>query len=158
MLENDYEKAIKNYDGSFKLNATMFSVDLYNALLCNVYLKKWDACEVWSTRLINKGVTIHFFNANKFAKFKRTKQWSNILKKFSKHKRIDFECVRVLDSFVIEDQNVYCGIPTGVLNYEEAKENTLTVEEKFAFLLNKYRYPTEEKMGISVYNDTTKFM
>jgi hypothetical protein len=155
IMSNDYAKASKAYDDAYKLHSTMFAVDLHNALLCNVYLKKWDACEFWTTKLINKGVKKDFFNSKTFGEFKKTTEWSHIEKKYSNYKsKINTEYKRQLDSLVVEDQKVYCSIPTGEINYAEAKENTLTVEEKFSSLITQYGFPTEEKLGISIYNDT----
>ncbi len=155
IIMNEYAKAAKKYENCYELNDNMFGVDLYNALLCNVYLKKWIACEFWSTKLINKGVKIGFFNSKPFIDFKKTKEWSHIEKKYLDNKSIiNTGYKRELDSLLIEDQKIYCSIPTGDITYNKAKEKTETVEEKFIILINKYGYPTEEKVGLHIYNDT----
>lgn len=155
IIDNNYVKALNKYNDCYKLNSKMFGVDLYNALLCSVHLKKWADSEVWCNRLVKKGVKIDFFNVALFADFKKTKEWLNVEMKIKQSKKtFDTKLKRQLDSLLIEDQRVYCGIPQGKLNYNQAKQNTITIEEKFVLLLNKHGFPTEETFGLNIINDT----
>lgn len=155
ILDNNYVKALNKYNDCYKLNSKMFGVDLYNALLCSVRLKKWSDCEIWCNRLVKKGVKIDFFNVALFADFKKTKEWLNVEIKIKQSKTVfNSNLKKQLDSLLIEDQSVYCGIPQGKLDYEKAKQNTITTEEKFVLLLNKHGFPTEEMFGLNFINDT----
>jgi hypothetical protein len=155
IIDYDYAMASKKYEKGYELNHSMFGIDVYNALLCNVYLKNWIGCEFWASKLIDKGVETDFFNSKVFNELKKTNEWGNIKNLFLRRKsKINIDLKRQLDSLVIEDQKVYCSIPTGEISYYEAKENTISVEEKFSHLIEKYGYPTEEKVGLRVINDT----
>lgn len=155
ILLEEYLISSEIYESSFKVHTNMFATDLYNALLCNIYLKNWKACGIWSSRLIRKGIKKDFFNSNLFADFKKSKEWSNVNKKFAEYEEnLNTVYKKQLDSLLVEDQKVYCSIPSGDISYEDAKVNTVTIEQKFSNLIYKYGFPTEEKVGIHIYNDT----
>lgn len=155
IMLDDYVSAAKTYEKSFQVNNNMFAIDSYNALLCNLYIEKWEACEIWSSRLIRKGITKDFFKAKIYSKFKRTNEWLQLEAKFSKIDNDDYYIYKqILDSLLVEDQKVYCAIPIDELTFEEAKASTLTIEEKFASIIKKYGFPTEEKVGIQILEDT----
>lgn len=154
IMLNDYVSAAKTYEKSFQVNNNMFAIDSYNALLCNLYIENWEACEIWSSRLLRKGITKDFFKAKRYSKFKRTNEWLQLDAKFSKLDNDDCIYKQILDSLLVEDQRVYCAIPIGELTFEEAKASTGTIEEKFASIIEKYGFPTEEKVGIQILEDT----
>lgn len=155
IFDADYESALNNYKECYKINSNMFGVDIYNALLCSVYLKKWKDSEFWCNKLIIKGAEKKFFQTKVFTEFRKTNEWTSILKKMKQNKIVfNNQLKNQLDSLIIEDQKVYCGIPQGKLDYPKAKNNTITIEDKFIFLINEHGFPTEETFGLNIINDT----
>ena len=155
IMNLNYIEASKKYDQAFKLKSKMFGLDLYNALLCNLYLKDWKNCEFWASKLLDKGIDIQFFIANRFNEFRKTEEWLNLQIKYAKSKaKVNSFYKRQLDSLVVEDQKSYCLIQTGDLIYNDVKVNTVVIEDRFASFINSYGFPNEERMGINVVNDT----
>lgn len=155
IIENDYVKANDVYNDTYLTNGDMYGIDLYNALLCNLYLKKWNNCEIWSVRLINKGVKIDFFKSNRFTEFRKTSAWLNVEKKYLKTKpTLNKSLIEQLDSLLAEDQKEYCLIPSGDISYDDAKKTTETIDSKLLKLMTQNGYPSENLIGLNTINDT----
>ena len=157
IIDGNYKTANSSYLKASKVNKNMYGIDVYNALICSVYLKDWESVNFWSEKLLKKGIKKSFFSASIYNQYKKTKQWEKLEKKIDYYEikgNQDLALIAKLDSLLIEDQKEYCGIPIGETTYDEAKQTTNSIDEKLLQIIDKYGFPDEEKIGLEVYQDT----
>lgn len=158
ITEENYPEAVKAYSKAYEVNNCMFAIDIENALIANIQIKDWGKSIFFAEKLMLKGVDISFFNSQRFKTLRETKEWKKFLKK---HKKIRSEFQAgfnqaLVDSLVVlmeYDQSEYSQLKSGK-TMDNMIEVTDNINARLTKLVNKYGYPSEEKIGVNIYNDT----
>lgn len=158
ILRGQYSNAKETYQILNKEYNTLYARDLDNALRCAILSRDYKNAVFWSEKLANKGITIKYFNAAIFSKFKKTSDWNNFALRFDSissesRKRLNISLKNKVEELLQEDQSNY-----GLSNRKEAKvlfKTTEIVTDKLIELLKKDGFPSEEKIGVYTKNDTT---
>ncbi len=159
IMERDYPEAIKVYNKAYQINNYLFAVDIENALMANIQIKDWKKSVLLVEKLMMKGVEITFFNSHRFKELRKTKEWEKVLKK---HKKIRSEFQKGLNQVLVDsliilkeiDQLQYCEIGVDNKVFNDVITTTIQVDSLFINLLKSQGFPTEEKTGVEVINDT----
>lgn len=158
ITEENYIDAAKAYDKAYEVNDYLFAIDIENALICNIQNKDWGKSVLLAEKLMLKGVEVNFFNSDRFNALKKTKEWKKLLKR---HKKIRSEFQKgfnqtLVDSLAIlleYDQTEFAKLKEDK-TMDDMTEVTNNINARFIKLVDKYGYPSEEKIGVEVYNDT----
>lgn len=159
IINKDYIKANDFYLKAFKLNSYIFGIDAENALLTCIEKKNWKDASFWSEKLFLKGVRLNFFESSKYYEFKKTSEWKTLFKSFKNlnNKFLKNTNSKLIDSLSLLtelDQFQYCQIPTGKTNFKESSNKTVILDFLFNNLIKNKGFPTEEKVGLNIVNDT----
>lgn len=156
ILRKQYTFAKETYvDLSKKYN--MYARDIHNAIRCAILSRDYNNAYYWAEELAKKGVPFIYFNSNAFKLLKKHKQWDSFSKKYDSiynefQSKRDVEFKEEIERLLQEDQADY-----GLANRKEPKvlfKTTERVTNKLIDLLNKKGYPSEEKIGVYLINDT----
>ena len=158
ITEENYTEAAKTYDKAYQVNSYMFAIDIENALICNIQNKDWEKSALLAEKLMLKGVEMTFFNSQRFNSLKKTKEWEKLLKRQNEiHSEFQKGLNQTLvDSLVVlmeYDQSEYIKLK-GTKTMDDMTEVTSDINARLIRLIDKYGFPSEEKIGIYIYNDT----
>lgn len=146
-----YDSALLKYKQSLKY-LSQFSDDSYNALLCALECKKFEDATVFASKLINKGVPTNFFYKKKiFNILTKSKYWDKYVSTQPKPK-YNLNLHNVFDSLVLIDQKYR-------IDDIRFRDSMLIIDsminEKVWSIFKQNGFPTEDLLGLWMYNDST---
>lgn len=158
----DYQEALKVYHEAFKNDYT-FAQDLYNASLCAMQVKDFDATLKFCEGLVKRGCTIKFFSTYKFKPFRESAQWEIFSKKYpsfveSYNSTCRKDLVAEIEKLNELDQGNYKLLPNNVHNqdFQDSLKNLSDyVKLKLMNLFNQSGYLDESIIGARIESDTT---
>ncbi len=157
ILKGQFAKAKEQYIALIKEFPVLFARDIHNAIRCAMFSRDYENAYFWSEKLAKKGIGIKYFDSKPFILLKKHKEWTNFIVKYDSiynefRSRIDIRFKVEIEKLLEEDQAVY-----GVANRKEPRvlfETTEKITAKLIDLLNNKGYPSEEKIGVYINNDT----
>lgn len=159
IVQGYLKRALDLYTDVFRKNNYAFAVDLNNAIRVSLALKRFGSTLYFSKMLASKGVPLSFFNASDFDEFKTTKEWKMLKVAYPKLKS-NFESTKSLalinglNQLVQEDQAVYEKHARKEVERIVLKPTTDSITRKWIELVSKHGFPSEEKIGVRIKNDT----
>ncbi|MFY8188673.1 MAG: hypothetical protein ACOVLC_12035 [Flavobacterium sp.] len=159
IVQGYLKRALDVYAEVFRKNNYAFAVDLNNAIRVSLALKRFGSTLYFSKMLASKGVPLSFFNASDFDEFKTTKEWKMLKVAYPKLKS-NFESTKSLalinglNQLVQEDQAVYEKHARKEVERIVLKPTTDSITRKWIELVSKHGFPSEEKIGVRIKNDT----
>lgn len=160
ILDNNFKKAKKNYNILLENIPNIFARDMHNAVRCNILSKDYKSALKWCEKLVLKGIELNYFNAKIFDNLKKEMAWNAFIKKYPEHNKIykdglNTVLIKGIIDLLDDDQTVYVKNSIKRIERSELKETTDVVTEKFISLISKEGFPSEEKIGLQMVNDTT---
>lgn len=152
IVEGRLHKALVNYKSAFKLNPP-FTYDLHNSILLCQEIDSIQNAIQFSKILLQRGAKIAFFNQFRFTKLIKNKIWLDSLKKFELNNHlvtIDTTMRNMLDSMMTIDQKFRINSHQDSMVYYDS-----LLLKKIITLFNDKGFPSEDKCGIWLRNDTT---
>ena len=157
ILTRQYDSANKQYHLLSQNYPTLFSRDIHNAIRCAILSRDIKSAFWWSEKMALKGVELSYFNSKILVAMKKSLEWKNFTIKYDSIYRftksnLNLKLKKELIDLVNEDQADY-----GLENRKDSKvlfETTEKVTDKLIDLLKREGYPSEEKIGAYVKNDT----
>lgn len=157
ILTRQFAKAKETYSLLAKDHPTIFARDIHNAIRVSVLSRDIKMAFWWSEKLAKKGVELPYFNSKIFNGLKKNSEWKSFSKKYDSICKIsqgqwNTNLKKQINDLLNEDQANY-----GLVNRKEPEilyETTQRVTDKLIDLLKKEGYPSEEKIGAFVKNDT----
>lgn len=159
IVQGYLKRALDVYSDIFRKNNYAFAVDLNNAIRVSLAIKRFGSTLYFSKMLASKGVPLYFFNASDFVEFKTTKEWKMLKVTYPKLKS-NFENTKNLalsnglNQLVQEDQAVYEKHARKEVERSVLKPTTDSITRKWIELVSKHGFPSEEKIGMRIKNDT----
>lgn len=158
ILARQYARAKVEYNTLSQKYPVVFARDIHNAIRCAILSRDLKTAFWWSEKLALKGVELPYFNAKIFTVMRKNPEWKNFSTKYDSickgaKGNWNLRLLKELDDLLQEDQADY-----GLENRKNPKvlyETTERVTDKLIDLLKKEGYPSEEKTGCYVVNDTT---
>jgi len=153
-----FAKAKETYFLLAKEHQTIFARDIHNAIRCGILSRDLKIAFWWSEKLAAKGIELPYFKAKIFNGMRKNQQWKAFQLKFDSISKVskanwNLNLKQELTNLLNEDQADY-----GLENRKEPVvlyETTKRVTGKFIELLKREGYPSEEKIGVPMKNDTT---
>lgn len=157
IIRRQYADANKTYLQLEHEYKTLFSQDIHNAIRCAILSRDYENAFFWGKKIAQKGINIKYFNASIFTTLKKNLKWeefNNSFDSISNHavSKINFGLKQQLQDLLDEDQSDY-----GLENRQEPKklyETSERVTDKLIKLIEKEGFPSEEKIGVYVKNET----
>jgi len=157
ILSRQYGSAKEEYNLLSQKYPTLFSRDIHNAIRCAILSRDLKSAFWWGEKMALKGVEISYFNSKIFVGLRKNQEWKNFTPKYDSIYRLiknnlNLKLKNELTDLVNEDQADY-----GLENRKDPKvlfETTERVTDKLIDLLKREGYPSEEKIGAYVKNDT----
>ncbi len=149
-------KALKKYEKAFKYHNSHFVFDLHNAFLTACNLNKIDLSKKYGSQLILKGVPKSYFNQKCFQCLNNNSKWDEFFS--SNYDSLHNEYLKKINENLrksIENLNNFDQKYRGPQKNNNLENVDQTVNDSLIFLLQKYGYPTEDKVGIWMTNDST---
>ncbi|WP_264537361.1 hypothetical protein [Flavobacterium sp. N1736] len=158
ILARQYGKAKEEYNVLAQKYPVLFARDIHNAIRCAILSRDFKTAFLWSEKLALKGVEIPYFNSKIFNGIRKNPEWKSFSIKYDSickltKKSFNYSLEKELADLLNEDQADY-----GLENRKKPKElyeTTERVTAKLIDLLKKEGYPSEERIGAYVANDTT---
>lgn len=158
ILSRQYAKAKEEYNLLSQNYPVLFARDIHNAIRCAILSRDFKTAFEWSEKLALKGVALSYFNSKIFNGIKKNPQWKSFSIKYDSickiaQSKLNLSLKKQLEDLLNEDQADY-----GLANRKSHKvlyETTEKVTGKLIDLLKKEGFPSEEKIGAFVKNDTT---
>jgi hypothetical protein len=157
ILKRQYAFAKESYLLLTREYKTIFARDIHNAIRCAVLSRDYEKAFYFGKKLAQKGVKKEYFNSKIFSLLRKNNGWNGFISDYdslfteSQNKR-NITLKERIEQLVEEDQKDY-----GLESRKEPKvlyETTERVTNKLIELLKKEGYPSEEKIGVYVKNDT----
>lgn len=158
ILGRQYAKAKEEYNLLAQKYPTLFARDIHNAIRCAILSRDFKSAFLWSEKLALKGIDLSYFNSKVFTGIRKNPEWKNFSIRYDSVCKVtqshwNLKLKNELTDLLHEDQADY-----GLENRKDPKvlyETTERVTGKLIDLLKKEGYPSEEKVGSFVVNDTT---
>lgn len=162
ITELKYKEALEVYHEAFKNDYT-FAQDLYNASLCAMQIKDFDATMKFCEGLVKRGCTLKFFSTYKFILFRESAQWKIFYRKYpSLVELYNATCRKDLVAEIEKlneiDQGNYKLLPNNVHNedFQDSLKNLSDyVKLRLMNVFNQNGYLDESKIGARIVSDTT---
>lgn len=156
ITRNQFAQAKLTYLELDKKYPVMFARDINNAIRCCVLSRDIKTAFMFGEKLGAKGVKLPFFNAKIFNSMRNNTGWKSFCTKYdsiyeASQSKFNFEYRKQLEQLTKEDQDEY-GLK--IRNDKVLRETTERVTDKLIELLKKESYPSEERIGTYVKNDT----
>ena len=157
ILNKQFAKAKEQYSLLDKEYPLLFARDMNNAVRCAILSRDFGTTFFWCEKLAAKGVGLKYFNASIFTKLKHAPGWNDFEKRFpdleqQNIQKIDSGYINKITALTNEDQADY-----GLENRKTPEviyATTERVTEKLISLFKSEGLPTEEKVGLTIKNDT----
>lgn len=148
----NFGKASAFYESAFKNYKYPFIKDIYNAILCNIYIDDYNKAFKYSKLLVESGVVQKFFTQTPFNKMMHQKNlWSKFVKSIP---AIDLE-------FTKSDKNTYrkeiIYIQDKFYSGQVDFYNSPVYEEMISFI-KKHGYPNQKNFGIRMSKDSLRII
>ena len=158
ILNGEYKNAEILYHDVYNTHNYMFAIDLNNAIRCSAILENWEKISLYAEQMILKGVGLDYFEDSIFDNYKKTEYWSVFYDNYFEleslyRKQFCKKLFSQLNELVNLDQSNYCGIPNNNNYYELKSTLTPNIDIAFSELINKYGFPSEEKIGVNKNDD-----
>lgn len=158
-INNQYAKARDEYKKLLKEEHYIFARDLNNAVRAAIISRDYKTAILWCEKLALKGVSINYYNSKVFNRLKSTKLWQSFLLKFPTlneqyKKGLNQSLKTKLTDLVTMDQKDYVRHSKGEFERSKLNATTQRVDGKLIELIKREGFPTEEKIGIEIINDT----
>lgn len=158
ILSRQYAKAKEEYNLLAQKYPILFARDIHNAVRCAILSRDMKMAFIWSEKLALKGIELSYFKAKIFNGIKKNPEWKSFSIKYDSVCKVsqshwNLKLKNELTDLLNEDQADY-----GLENRKDAKTLNATTERatgKLIDVLKKEGYPSEERIGSSVKNDTT---
>lgn len=158
ILSRQYAKAKEEYNLLAKNYPVLYARDIHNAARCAILSRDLKAAFEWSEKLALKGIELSYFNSKVFSGIRKNPEWKNFSIKYDSVCKVtqshwNLKLKNEITDLLHEDQADY-----GLENRKDPKvlyETTERVTGKLIDLLKKEGYPSEERIGSDVKNDTT---
>lgn len=150
----NYKKAIKLYTKAFKQIEIPFPKDIYNVILTAIYCEDFKTAFKYSEQLIKLGANINFFNQEPLKQLiSHRKQWNKFINSYPDNcnyykSNFDLKLKRK-----IENLNFQCKQIWASSDFRNSINNN-SVFNQFFELIIENGYPSQNKIGITVSNDT----
>lgn len=166
LLKNNYTAANQQYDTAFLYKDAPFTSDLYNQLLCVLFLKQDDAkVEQLCEKLVVMGADKIFFTKSVFNDIRKTQYWKTFLSNYplrlkEREKYVNKALLKKIDSLLYADQLIHCELPRNAkdslfvsrMHLADARNSTT-----LSALMKDFDYLSESVIGAN-FKDTTLFM
>jgi hypothetical protein len=157
ILSRQYAKSKETYLLLSKEYRTIYARDIHNAIRCAILSRDMASTEFWGEKLAHKGVGIKYFNAKIFNVLKKDPTWKSFSKRYDSistksQSGFNHHLRAQLKLLTDEDQADY-----GLENRAASPvlyETTQRVTEKLLTMFEKEGFPSEEKIGVTIINDT----
>jgi hypothetical protein len=157
IIARQYVKAKEEYN---LLNQNYFSVfarDIHNAARCAILSRDLKSAFWWGEKLAFKGIELSYFNSKIFNVMRKNPEWKNFSIKYDSIYKLtkskwNLKLKKELTDLLNEDQVSY-----GLENRKDQKalyDTTERVTGKLIEILKREGFPSEEKIGSYVKNDT----
>lgn len=158
IITRQYAKAKEQYNLLIQNYPIQFARDIHNAIRCAILSRDIKTAFLWCEKLASKGVTMAYFNAKIFTGLKKNANWIPFSVKYDSlyklnQTKLNLNLKQQIEALLNEDQSDY-----GLATRKDPKimfETTVRVTDKLIELLRKEGFPSEEKIGTYVKNDTT---
>lgn len=159
ILKRQYGKAREEYRKFLNKNHYVFSRDLHNAVRATALSRDYKTTILWCEKLTLKGIPLSYFNSQIFNKLRKTTSWRVFLLKHPAlkeqyEKGLNQTLIAKLSELVAMDQKDYVAHSKGELEQSELYNTTERVNDKLIALLQQEGFPTEEKIGVKMINDS----
>jgi hypothetical protein len=159
IVENQYAKAKNEYNKILEQDHYVFARDLHNAVRVSILARDYGKAIVWCEKLALKGVPFDYFNAQIFKRLKKTKQWNSFLVSYPKLNEnykngLNLLLKNKLSELVTIDQKDYKRQAKGEFDREDLNATTQHIDGELIELIKREGFPSEEKIGIKMYQDT----
>ncbi|WP_157588870.1 hypothetical protein [Psychroserpens burtonensis] len=136
----------------------IYARDIHNAIRSAILARDFENAFFWGEKLATKGIDLSYFKSKIFSKLRKNANWKNFSAKFNSiyqetQSNKNNNLKEQIEQLVEEDQADY-----GLENRKNPKilyETTLKITDKLVDLLRKEGFPSEEKIGAYIKNDTT---
>ena len=158
ILVRQYAKAKEQYLSLFQKYSKLFARDIHNAVRCAVLSRDYNLALKWGLELSKKSIPISYFNSKLLNKLKVIpKEWKPFSIKYDSiykvtSTKLNLNLNNIIQQLLIADQADY-----GLDNRKDPKillETTEKVTNKFIDVLKVNGFPSEEKIGAFIKNDT----
>jgi len=159
LVKRQYGKANFEYKKLLKNNHYTFARDIHNAVRTAVISRDYETTISWCEKLILKGIPLSYFNTKLFDKLRKTAYWSEFLLKLpllkEQHiKGLNQTLITGLEELVAMDQKDYARHAKGEFERSKLYDTTERVNDELIKLLLQEGFPTEEKIGVKMLNDS----
>lgn len=158
ILSRQYGKAKEQYNLLNQNYPTLFARDIHNAIRCAILSRDFKTAFFWSEKLALKGIELPYFNSKIFLGMKKNPEWKSFSIKYDSICKLtqsnwNLKLKKGLTDLVNEDQADY--ELENRKSPKELYETTERVTGKLIDVLKREGYPSEERIGSYIKNDTT---
>lgn len=159
IVNNQYGKAKDEYVKLLKNGNYIFARDLHNALRTAILSRDYQTALLYSEKLVLKGIPLSYFDAEIFSKLKNTVYWKGFLMRYKElnhqyKKSTNQNLIAKLAELVAIDQKDYEKHARGELESANLFDTTVRVNDMLLELIRQEGFPTEEKIGVKMQNDS----
>ena len=159
IVNKQFAKANEEYIKFLEKDHYIFARDMQNAVRASILCRDYSTAIVWCEKLALKGVSLKYFDAQIFERLKSTKLWNPFVGKYpiltNKYKDgLNQNLINGLSDLVAMDQKDYVRQSKGEFDPSKLQATTQKVDDGLIKLIKKQGFPTEERIGIKIIQDT----
>jgi len=159
LMKGQFGAARNEYNTLLVQEHYIYARDMHNAVRTSIISRDYNTAIVWSQKLVLKGVPLTYFDAQIFKRLKKTKLWSSFLSEFpelaKQHEEgLNQKLIIGLKELIDMDQRDYTRQARGEFERSKLKATTEQVDELFIKLIREEGFPSEEKIGVKIFQDT----
>ena len=159
IVNKQFAKANEEYKSFLVKDHYVLARDLQNAVRVSILCRDYSTAIVWCEKLALKGVSLKYFDAQIFEGLKSSKSWNLFLQKYSiLNKRytngLNQNLIKELSDLVAMDQKDYVRQSKGEFDRSNLQATTQKVDDRLIKLIKKQGFPTEERIGVKIIQDT----
>ena len=159
IVNKQFAKANEEYKSFLVKNHYVFARDLQNAVRASILCRDYSTAIVWCEKLALKGVSLKYFDAQIFEGLQSSRLWNPFLQKYSiLNKRytngLNQNLIKELSDLVAMDQKDYVRQSKGEFDRTKLQATTQRVDDGLIKLIKKEGFPSEEKIGVKIIQDT----
>ena len=159
IIKRQYGNAKKEYIKFLDKDQYMFARDLHNAVRATTLSRDYKTAVIWCEKLSLKGIPLSYFDNQIFNKLRKTSYWNDFLIKYPKLREqyqtgLNQNLIDGLEALIQLDQKDYARQAKGEFDRAGLFDTTERVNDGLLKLLKTEGFPTEEKIGIKMKNDS----
>jgi len=159
IYKRKYKAASDQYSKIVERDHYIYARDIHNAVRAAILSRDYDTAIKWCEKIALKGVPLTYFNAEIFNPLKKKKSWNSFLEEYPKHFEkykdgLNLRLIDKLEELVAMDQKDYGRHAKGGFERSKLYATTEKVNDLFIPLLNIEGFPSEEKVGATIIQDT----